>query len=471
MSISHQVSSFLSEVFFPVPNIVQTNGHVNNPHQPIEPPKLTVAFSGGLDSCVLLHVLSKLSQTAVFQLTAHHVHHGLSQHADDWADFCQAICAQLNVPLIISTVQIDTKNGLGIESAARQARYRALFSNSPGFICTAHHQDDQAETLLLQLARGAGVKGLAAMSSCDAEKKLLRPLLGISRAELELYAKQHQLTWVEDESNADQRFDRNFMRHSILPMLQLQYPAIKQNLARSAGHLAEANELLDELAMQDAVACFSDQQSISQLFLPPLQSLSHSRINNVLRWWLLQNRVRMPTTSQLQQITAQLFVAKANAAIKIRLTSESGDMLNPAKLSLRRYQQSAYVVAENASELLLNKVWNNESVMHFSNQGELRFNHKLGEGFALKYLHDKQLVIKNRAGGERFKLDLNRPRRSLKAVLQSAGVPPWQREQLPLVYLDNDLVIIPNIAVDAHFKAHPDEMGLIVTWHEAVTDK
>lgn len=455
-SISQQVSSFLSGVL-----------SVQNSVQASVQPTLTIALSGGLDSCVLLHVLAGLRQSVGFQLTAHHVHHGLSIHADAWADFCQAACKQLNIPLIISTVNIDTNSGLGVEAAARKARYAALMSQSTGFVCTAHHQDDQAETLLLQLARGAGVKGLAAMSPEDAKRKLLRPLLSTSRAALESYAKQHQLAWVDDESNLNQQFDRNFMRHSILPTLMQQYPTIKQNLARTAAHQAEANDLLDELAEQDAKACFKDGLAINTLLLPPLTSLSQARISNVLRWWLAQNRVRMPSTSQLQQISQQLFNAKSDAAIKISVTQEnlSNDDEKAPELMLRRYQNSAYLVTETIANVPINTVWENEPVVHLPNQSYLMFSQKLGDGFAIKHLNNKQLFIKNRVGGERFKPDLNRPSRSLKVVLQISNVPPWQREQLPLIYLDDTLAIIPNIGVDAHLKAAVDEMGLLVNWH------
>ena len=460
--LSQHVSSFLSEVFptsFPA-HLVDLSSQQDDDKHPI----LTVALSGGLDSCVLLHILANLRKKSAFQLSAHHVHHGLSQHADDWAAFCQETCRQLSIPLNITKVLVDANSGLGIESAARQVRYQALFNENPGFICTAHHQDDQTETLLLQLARGAGVKGLAAMAPVDTKKKLLRPLLGISRAELEQYAKQHQLAWVEDESNLNQQFDRNFIRHTILPAWQLQYPAIKQSLARSATHLAEANALLDILAAQDAEACIKQQQAITQLFLPPLQILTQSRIHNVLRWWLAQNHIRMPSTSQLEQIGLQLFEAKSDAAIKIKVVADHEN--SSKELTLRRYQDSAYLVTNAVANVQFDMIWNGEPLIHLSHRADLSFKQKLGEGFALKYLKDKQLVIKNRTGGERFKPDLNRPGRSLKFVLQTAQLPPWQRERIPLIYLDDTLVIIPNIGVEAHFKAQPDEMGLLVTWVE-----
>lgn len=457
--ISQQVSTFLSDVFFAQDSSQNSTDNVK--------PSLTIAFSGGLDSCVLLHVLAELRKSVGFQLAAHHVHHGLSSHADTWADFCQATCDRLNVPLIITRANINANSELGIEAAARKARYAILFKHNINFVCTAHHQDDQAETLLLQLARGSGVKGLAAMAPFDSKRKLLRPLLNISRTTLEQYAKHHRLSWVDDESNLNQKFDRNFIRHSILPLLEKQYSAIKQNLARTATHLAEANDLLDTLAEQDAKACFKDGVDANTLFLSPLISLSQSRVNNVLRWWLAQNYVRMPSTSQLQQITQQLLFAKSDADIKIRLTQESFNVNDekPRELILKRYLHSAYIITGSVASLPIHAVWKNESVIHLSNQSYLKFSQVIGEGFAIKHLNNKQLFIKNRVGGERFKPDLNRPSRSLKVILQTSSIPPWQREQLPLIYLGDTLAIIPNIGVDAHLKATENEIGLLVTSH------
>ena len=422
-------------------------------------PHLVVGFSGGLDSCVLLHLLAQLRQTLPFQLSAHHVHHGLSQHADAWADFCASTCNKLNIPLAISKVDVDINSGLGIEASARKVRYAVLLSSDADFICTAHHQDDQAETLLLQLARGAGVKGLAVMAAVDEARKLLRPLLNISRAQLEAYAQQHKLSWVEDDSNTNTQFDRNFIRHTLLPTFMQQYPAIKQTLARTAQHLADANGLLDVLAAQDAQACISAELGKKTLDLAPLKQLDLNRINNVLRWWLAQNNVLMPSAAQLQQITQQLFQAKSDAAIKIELKAE-------IDLTLRRYQDFAYLMPEMASNPKIDEIWQGEAICALPNQTQLTFKQELGAGLSLKLLDNKQLLIKSRAGGERIKPDLNRPSRSLKAVLQAAAIPPWQRSQLPLIFVGDALAIIPNIAVEASLKAAADEMGLVVTWQQ-----
>ena len=441
-SLEHQLKAFLVDVFL-------SQKRIN--------PKLVVAFSGGLDSCVLLHLLANLRKTLPFQLSAHHVNHGLSPNAESWANFCAEACAKLNIPFTLSNVKVEQNSGLGLEAAAREARYKALLGSDADFICLAHHQDDQAETLLLQLARGAGVKGLAGMGVING--KLLRPLLDVPRRALEAYASTNNLTWIEDESNADTKFDRNFMRHEILPKLEVQYPAIRQTISRSAAHLAEASVLLDDLAELDAANAL--QQNKQQLSLQTLTSISAARANNVVRWWLAQNQLAMPSTPVLQQIVQQLLGAKADAAIQVKVSDS---------LTVRRYQGFAYLVpgfalgSDPAASAPINLLWQGEASVILPDNSRLVFSQKIGEGFALNRVKNIKLRIKNREGGERFKPELGRPYRSLKQVLQTHAMPPWQREQLPLIFMDETLVIIPNVGVDANLQAAEGELGLIVEW-------
>jgi tRNA(Ile)-lysidine synthase len=442
-SLQHQLKVFLADVFL--------SRNKSNP-------KLLLAFSGGLDSVVLLHLLVETNKTLPFQLCAQHVHHGLSKNAEAWATFCKDTCANLNTPITISKVNINKNNGLGIEAAAREVRYKALLESEANFILLAHHQDDQAETLLLQLARGAGVKGLAGMGSVN--NKLLRPFLNIPRSHIQAYAKQHNLTWIEDESNLDTKFDRNFMRHKILPKLERQYPAIKQTISRAAQHMAEADVLLDELAEIDVKEC---QLNVQQLQLAHLAKLSRARINNALRWWLLQNGCDVPSTAQLQQVSQQLLYAKSDANIKIKL---------PAGFILQRFQGSAYLVknVQKADDLCVRSAfslpWRGEKIIILPDQSRLFFSEKLGEGIALRHVEKAQFNIRYRRGGETLKPEENRPNRSLKSLFQTSQVPPWQRERLPLLFLNDTLAMLPNIAVAASLKAMPNELGLLVKWQD-----
>ncbi len=443
-TLQYQLRTFLADIFL---------------SQSLVNPKLVVGFSGGLDSCVLLHLLAECRQTLPFQLQAHHVHHGLSPNADAWADFCRGVCTKLNIPFTLSKVEINRNSGTGLEAAAREARYKALLASGADFICLAHHQDDQAETLLLQLARGAGVKGLAGMAGLN--KKLLRPLLDVPRAVLERYAQQHQLAWIEDESNIDTKFDRNFVRHEVLPKLEKKYPAIRQTIGRAAQHMAEADLLLDELAEMDVANCQSSQHDSRQLALQPLAALSAVRIKNALRWWLAQHACDVPSAAQLQQISQQLLYAKADASVKIKVAEN---------LILRRFQGRAYLVknvpenAEDAARSTFSLVWQGERMIILPDQSRLLFSEKQGEGIALQHLETKELMIRYRRGGETIKPEQSRPTRRLNALLQAASIPPWQRERLPLLFIDVDLALLPDIAIDVRYQAKPDEMGLQVIW-------
>ena len=427
-------------------------------------PLLMIGFSGGLDSSVMLHLLYQARKKIPFKLHAHHVHHSLSPNADTWALFCQEQCSKLNIAFAITKVQINKNSDLGLEAAARNARYAALQAGNADFVVLAHHQDDQAETLLLQLARGAGVKGLAGMAMIDIKRKLLRPLLNMPRIALEDYAKQYKLTWIEDESNTDKQFNRNFMRHSVLPALGLRYPAIRQTLSRSAQHLAQTSHLIDDLAELDAKTCRFNFSESSKLWLEPLEKLSVSRFSNCLRWWLNINNLQMPSDAQLQQITSQLLHAKADSAIKIKLIEKTNDLKN---LTLRRYQNFAYIVPDTFSNERINLLWQGEETMILPDNSRLFFSRKLGDGLSLRLVANAQLRIKNREGSERFKPEIGRPSRSLKVMLQTHEMPPWQRSQLPLIFIDETLVLIPNIAVDASLKAGAGELGLNVVWIES----
>src|SRR5256712_5691534 len=212
---------------------------------------LALGLSGGVDSVALLSILLELAPALRFSLRAVHVNHGISPNAGRWAGFCAELCGKSQVPLQLETVDLSPYRGLGIEGAARQARQEVFARLEADFVVLAQHRDDQAETLLLRLLRGAGLRGLAAMSSLrsfpGSRARLLRPLLEVSRAEIEAYARLRGLEWIEDESNVDTLRQRNFLRHEVFPLIERQFPAVRATVARTAAHLAEARELLDEM--------------------------------------------------------------------------------------------------------------------------------------------------------------------------------------------------------------------------------
>lgn len=414
--------------------------------------KLLLALSGGLDSSVLLHLLVSLKPILRFELHALHVHHGLSPNADAWAALCMEQCQSLDVPIRVVQVNVDQSSKLGIEAEARQMRYQALFderlSIQADFVVTAHHQDDQAETFILQLMRGAGVKGLSSMAEVDRIRSLIRPLLRVSRQALYDYAIQNELQWCDDESNDNTQYERNFVRHDVMPILQARYPSVKSVLSRTASHLAEANALLNTLAEIDAQTLVENDS----VCLQGLSQLSNSRAKNLLRWWFAQHYLSMPTSDHLAEMLQQLLNAKPDAELSIKIQH----------YTLRRYQQRAYLSIEQINEPF-DLVWNGENELMVPNGGKLIFRQVEGAGLALKFGMTR-LRITNRSGGERFKPDVLRPTRTLKHLLQAANIPPWQRDHLPLIYWQDTLACVPSVGVAHELRASKNELGLDITW-------
>ncbi len=273
-----------------------------------------MGLSGGCDSVTLLHLLHRLLPPG--RLTARHVHHGLSPQADAWADFCAAICQQLQVPLTIHRVTVDRHSGLGLEAAARQARY-AAFADIEGCLLLAQHADDQAETVLFNLLRGAGLTGAAGMLP-DRERgslRILRPLLNESRSSIEAYARSSGLRWVNDESNDDCQYSRNFLRHEVMPLIGQRFSDPARALARAAGHFAEAGELLDELAAAD----WEHLAAGAAVPMNALRSLSLPRLKNLLRYRLRQLAWQVPVQSRLDEFCRQLLAAGPDRHPELRL--------------------------------------------------------------------------------------------------------------------------------------------------------
>jgi tRNA(Ile)-lysidine synthase len=277
-------------------------------------PTYWISYSGGLDSHVLLHVLAQLQRTIPLKLRVIHVNHNLSKNAQAWVQHCARVCDELNIELTVVVVDAHAGSGESPENKARQARYAAIKAkiSAGDILLTAHHQDDQAETLLLQLCRGAGPKGLAAMPARKVFGKgyLGRPLLTCTRASLREYALAHQLHWIEDESNTNQDFARNFMRHEVLPVLQQRWPSVTATLARSAGNCAEAQHLLDEMAVADTAAVLGTEPNT--LAVSKLLALSAQRQRQVLRFWLRELGFTVPGIVKLRQIQRDMLLARAD---------------------------------------------------------------------------------------------------------------------------------------------------------------
>ncbi|WP_339465210.1 tRNA lysidine(34) synthetase TilS [Pseudomonas lurida] len=392
-----------------------------------------IAFSGGLDSTVLLHLLASLANTETLPpLSAVHVHHGLQAAADAWPAHCQSICDNLGVPLSVKRVQVQP--GASLERAAREARYRAFaeVTGAGEVVLTGQHRDDQAETLLFRLLRGAGVRGLAAMPAQRplAGGYLVRPLLDVSREALEVYAHEHQLKWIEDPSNADSRFSRNYLRHRVLPALTERWPQAVTGLARTAEHLGEAQGLLDELALLDLQAASKASVfpwlGLPSLALAPLCELSDARQRNALRHWLAP-LTRLPDSDHWAGWHS-MRDAKGDAQPLWRL----------ADGELHRCGQRIWWLPSTRSEFSDATVsWPDpQNPLELPGNGQLTLTGEAPEG---------PLEVRYRQGGEILEVP-GRGRRDLKRLLNESGLPSFVRGRLPLLYQGEQLLGVPSLA-------------------------
>lgn len=425
-------------------------GHVA-PHR-----RLMLALSGGLDSIVLLHALLTLRNSHPFELQAVHVHHGLSPHADDWAGFCARLCAAQAVKLGCHRVRIALDDPAGIEAAARRERMRIFSMLDADFLLTAHHQDDQAETLLLQLLRGAGPRGLAAMATAQAHPgwraTQLRPLLGISRAEILDHARSHDLAWVEDESNPDPRYRRNALRQQVMPVLARHFPGAGATLARAAALQADAAELLEDLARIDAAAAIDRDR----LDCAALAVLSAPRARNLLRYFIELRGQPMPSARRLNEALHQLCDARADARVCVVIGAAE----------IRRFRGGAYVVLPGANPEAPVR-WSGEAELRLPGLGALRLQPVAGQGLSRSRLGRGDVTLATRAGGERLRLAPQGRLRSLKNLLQERAVAPWLRASLPVLKCGGELVWAAGIGCHADWLAGADEPGLVPDWDPA----
>jgi len=417
---------------------------------------LTLAYSGGLDSGVLLHALAALRGSHPLRLDALHIHHGLSPHADAWARFCADRCAALGVPLRIVRVQLAPRDPAGVEAAARRARRLAFAACDADFLATAHHLDDQAETLLLQALRGAGPKGLAGMAECQRPRgwqaAQLRPLLGLSRTLLLAAAREQSLEWVEDESNADLRYRRNVLRHAVLPTLASHFPGSPATLARAAAHQAEAAALLDELAAIDAAQALAATSAGWRLDCVVLASLSEARGRNLLRHFIARHDVALPPARRLDEALRQATRGRPDARVCVDLGAAQ----------LWVWRGGAYVVRSFTPPPPV--AWRGEGALNLPGVGCLTLTPATAEGLRQSALEAGLLVLGCRRGGERMRPQAGGATRSLKTLLQEQAMPPWLRARVPVLRCGDAIVWVGGVGCDADWLAGTGETGLRITW-------
>ncbi|MNQ65245.1 tRNA(Ile)-lysidine synthase [compost metagenome] len=395
-------------------------------------PTWYIALSGGLDSTVLLHLLVDLAkQHPLPPLRAIHIHHGLQSVADTWPAHCRNLCATLNVPLQVIEVQVQP--GASLEQQAREARYQAFeqLLQADEVVLTGQHQDDQAETLLFRLLRGAGLRGLTAMPASRRLGKgcLVRPLLDCPRADLLAFAQMHQLSWVEDPSNSDTHYARNYLRHQVFPVLAQRWPQAVANMARSAMHMREAQGLLDEVAEQDLNAAATPSEfawlPLPSLALAPLQALSPARQRNALQYWL-SARTRLPDSRHWAGWDT------------LRDAGEQGRPIwrladGVLQRTGGRLWWMSGVWLQTPSESL---VWADPSrPLVLPGNGTLQSIGALPAG---------NYEVRYRQGGEVL-LQASRGQRDLKRLLNEWGLPLFARGRLPLLYRDGQLLAVANL--------------------------
>jgi tRNA(Ile)-lysidine synthase len=416
-----------------------------------------VGLSGGLDSIALLSILREYLQGKdnAPELVAIHINHQLSPNASAWAQHCRAVCEEVGIPLTVRLVEVVPTGSGSLEDAARNARYRAFeeLLQADDVLMLAHHQDDQVETLMLRLLRGAGLQGLGAMRPLRdiGKASLLRPLLSVPRSELEAYARQKNLAWVDDESNSDQSLDRNYLRHAVLPALEERWPAYREAFARAVAHSQEASGLIEELARQDREGrTNTDQYGYRLLSLAGFESLDHSRLKNLLRGWFASNEFPAPSSKQLEAIISEVIQAR----------EDSTPLVETPRWQVRRYRDQLYLMnplPPHDSEQVIQLEGAGE--VDLGGAGKLVAREVKGEGLS----PCGDMTIRFRDGGETLQL-AGRKTKTLKQLLQEQGVPPWLRSRVPLIYCGQKLVAVAGLGVVESCTIDKNEMGMVVQW-------
>lgn len=421
-----------------------------------------VGFSGGLDSSVLLHLLVCIRDQLIPELKvrAIHIHHGLNPRADGWAKHCQQQCERWQIPLEVVRVSIDPRHN-GIEAAARSARYQAFSSHlaADEVLLTAQHLDDQCETFLLALKRGSGPAGLSAMAARMpfAHSQLLRPLLTLSRETLENYARIQQLQWIEDDSNQDDRFDRNFLRLRVLPLLHHRWPHFAQATARSAGLCAEQEQLLDELLAESVQQLKNHHGALS---IEGLLLASEAKRAAIVRRWLAERGALMPSQSQLQRLWLEVAMARQDAEPQLTLGA----------YQVRRFRQHLYLVSALQEIGVAHIFWATvedkelppEPLVLPAKLGVLSLTAHGGQAIRAAAIGD-EISIGFGLHGD-VKIVGRHHSRQGKKIWQELDIPPWQRERIPLLYFGEQLIAAAGVFVTQAGQAKEGEPCWCLNW-------
>lgn len=413
------------------------------------PSRYVIAFSGGLDSSVLAHALAG----ADIPVVAVHIDHGLQAQSVEWGRHCEAFAASLGLEFRYLEVDVQLESGKGPEASARDARYAALHGElgKGDWLLSAHHREDQAETLLLNLVRGSGPAGIAGIGSVRrfGPGWLVRPLLYFDRSDLRAYAEAEGINWIDDPSNKDKRFDRNFLRHEILPRLKTRWPDIASRLQRSASHASEATSLLIDLANIDLDALGG---RTDRLPIPELLDLPRYRQKNLIRHALRVCGLTVPTALQLDTILDEVLRARKDAQPQVRWPGGSA----------RRYRDNLYLLPDEMADTLPEGPIPGSKVDLGLGLGTLHFEPGVERGLDARLVGPK-LHLESRKGGEKIRLDDQGHTKKLKKLLQEEGIVPWMRDRVPLVYSGDRLVAVGDLWIAADAAASP---GVAIRWSD-----
>lgn len=429
---------------------------------------LCVALSGGVDSTALLAAIAQMRAdagrdgTRDVRLRAVHVNHGLHPNASRWSTHCRKLARQLGVPLKVLAVSVARERGASLEEAARIARYRCFAEQLQvgEALLTAHTQDDQLETVLLQLFRGCGLPGLAAMPGVAplGAGRLARPLLACSRTDLEAWVRARELTWIEDDTNADERFDRNYLRRCVLPAVRQRWPGVSAAVARSARHAAEGQRLLSALALAD----LERARDGGSLAVKSLRALPPDRRRNVLRLWIASAGHTLPDARRLQEIAGPLIDARADAHPRVEWASErTAPAGNGRRLIVMRHADLLAIAARNrvldaaAPAEQLGWDWRESSRCALPDGGALELLPAPHGPIDLDALPPR-LAVTWRRGGEKLRVRRGGPRRALKSLLQEAHVPLAERARLPLLMAAGAVIAAADLWIDESVRASPE---------------
>lgn len=418
-------------------------------------PQILVGLSGGMDSILLLTLLSEQVDCKLIQ--AVHINHGLSDNADQWQQFTQDYCRQLGVDYYAEKIQLVV-TGEGIEAAAREARY-AVFEKrlkNKGLLFLAHHADDQVETVLYRLLRGSGVKGLAGMPESRplGAGQLIRPLLAYSKETIQREAVDRDLKWIEDESNLDDRFDRNYIRNHIIPVVAKRWPDYPQRVMNSAGLCDQADKLSKDLALEDLTGLDGLKERAGwSISIDDLAKLSVLRQKNLLRYWSEINNLTAPSSKIINEILSSVVSARQDACPEIVWQSQCW----------ARFQNRLYLLIHSHRKIQQESSisWNMQDKLLLTDGSQVTA--KLSKGKGLVASADS-VEVRYRQGGERCKPEGRAHSSSLKKLLLEYQLPPWLRDRVPLFYMQNELVAVGDLWVCEGWRAEPDETGIELKW-------